>query len=72
MHPESPESFAYPFPLLVLGFLYLVFFFPILPSRLNVCRIALDVENLIPNSLAASLIVTSLEITLWMNFSRTS
>ena len=36
MHPESPESFAYPLPLLGLGFRCLVFFFPILPSLLNV------------------------------------
>lgn len=58
--------------LVVLGFLCLVFFFPILPSLLYVWRMALDVENLIPNSLAASLMVTSLEITRLMNFSLTS
>lgn len=71
---ESPFPMLFPTPffLITLGFLYLVFFLPILPSRLKVWRIALEVENLMPNSLAASLIVTSLEITLFINFSLTS
>jgi hypothetical protein len=40
-----------------------VFFFPIRPSRLYVYNIAFEVENFIPNSLAASFIVTYFDIT---------
>lgn len=65
---KLPSLLIYAAFFAVRGFLCLVFFFPILPSLLNVCRIALEVENLMPNSLAASLMVTSLDITRLMNF----
>jgi len=51
---DDPElKFAIKTALTTFVFLSLFFFLPILPSFLYVWRIAFDVENLRPNSLAA-------------------
>jgi len=56
-------TFSYSSSFLLHGdfFLSRVFFLPIRPSLLNVYKITLEVENLIPNSLAASFIVAYFE-----------